>query len=294
MIARRRPKLIMIENVMGLLTSRNRSVLEAALSTLSDAGYFVDVVSVNGEQLGLAQRRRRVIIFGRLGKAPFSVKLPVSPRKTVREALKSAGKASGTGSQLLPLRSKARLIAEKIKPGQKLCNVRESAAAVHTWDIPEVFGVTSKAERELLLSMLRLRRTERERSFGDADPVSLKRINDSIGPNATKLLRSLSEKGYVKRIGQKFDLAHTFNGTYRRLAWNDISPTVDTHFGSARLFLHPEEHRGLSIPEAAALQGFDPDFEWPESKASAYRLIGNAVPPPISRAIAKVARGLLS
>ena len=46
------------------------------------------------------------------------------------------------------------------------------------------------------------------------------------------------------------DLRHTYNGKYRRLRLDAPAPTVDTHFASASNFLHPTEHRGLSLREA--------------------------------------------
>lgn len=291
---RRRPQLVIIENVMGLMTSRNRHLLDAAIACLSDRGYFVETVSIAADNLGVAQRRRRVLVFARRGKRPFSVMIPTKKQRTVFDALHRLNEPASSRPKLLPLNSKARLIAERIGPGQKLCNVRESAAAVHTWDIPEVFGAVSNKERQVLRTLLRLRRTERERAFGDADPVSARRINSALGSRCEAVLRALCEKGYVRRVATKYDLAHTFNGTYRRLRWDAPSPTVDTHFGDHRLFLHPEEHRGMSVAEAAALQGFDARFKWPESRAAAFRLIGNAVPPPISTAVATVARGLIS
>lgn len=293
-IVKRRPKVAILENVMGLTTSRNKAVLEAAIAVLSENGYFVETVLIRAEDHGVAQRRRRILIFARRGKKPFNVSLPIATaRTTVFDVLHRLAQPASSQPKPLPRNSKARLIAERIGPGQKLCNVRESAAAVHTWDIPEVFGRVSKIEREMLQVLLRLRRSERKRSFGDADPVPFRRISVAFGSHSDAILRSLCEKGYVRRVGAKFDLAHTFNGTYRRLSWDAPSPTVDTHFGEPRLFLHPDEHRGMSVFEAAALQGFDADFEWPESSTAAFRLIGNAVPPPISRAVASVAGSLM-
>ncbi len=61
-------------------------------------------------------------------------------------------------------------IAGRIEPGQKLCNVRISPAAVPTWDIPEVFGRVSTSEREVLETIQRLRRRDRRRDFGRRGP----------------------------------------------------------------------------------------------------------------------------
>lgn len=290
-----RPKLLILENVMGLTSVRNRQIFDTAIAMLSDYGYYVDVTQVSAANFGVAQRRKRLLIFARRDKIPFNIEMNPSTRETtVRDSIYDMFIPPTYRPVILKRNSKARRIAEKISPGQKLCNVRESPASVHTWDIPSVFGAVTSTERELLNSFIRLRRTDRQRSYGDADPVSIARINAVAGKRTDPLLKSLLSKGYIRKIGKAFDLTHTFNGTYRRLCWDSQSPTVDTHFGDPRLFLHPSEHRGMSVPEAAALQGFPARFIWPASERAAFRLIGNAVPPPISFALANFARSLLS
>ncbi|HMG66240.1 MAG TPA: DNA cytosine methyltransferase, partial [Chitinophagaceae bacterium] len=81
-------------------------------------------------------------------------------------------------------------------------------------------------------------------------------------------------------------LAHTFNGKYRRLCYTKVSPTVDTRFGNPKYFLHPEEHRAITVREAARIQGFPDNFIFKGNKAEQYRMIGNAVPPKMSHWLA--------
>lgn len=288
--ARLKPKLLLIENVMGLRATRNAHLLNSAVAFLESHGFFVQVVPIEAESLGVAQRRRRLMIFARRNKRPFNVRLPTAAKQTVRDAFMPL---EDCNEDLLAIGTKGRLIAERVGQGQKLSNVRQSPATVHTWDIPEVFGPVSPAERILLEALLRLRRVERVRSFGDGDPVSIERLVSALGEGAVETIGGLLAKNYVRAVGDKIDFVHTFNGTYRRLVWDATSPTVDTHFGNARLFLHPDQHRGLTVKEAAALQGFPPTFKWPTSDAASYRLIGNAVPPPISVAVANVAKELV-
>ena len=45
--------------------------------------------------------------------------------------------------------------------------------------------------------------------------------------------------------------------------------------------------RRITVSEAAALQGFPPDFEFCGSRCERYRQIGNSVPPPFAEAIAR-------
>ena len=44
-------------------------------------------------------------------------------------------------------------------------------------------------------------------------------------------------------------------------------------------YVHPEQDRGLSIREAALLQGFPADYAFAGTLDQAFRQIGNAVPP---------------
>jgi DNA (cytosine-5)-methyltransferase 1 len=288
------PEIFILENVVGLAYRAHQHLLGLAVSVLNNAGYHVEVYKVACEDLGLPQRRKRLFLVARRGARPFALIFPHRPRSTVADAFaKLYGTSVEEALPELPKGTKDRLIAERIRPGQKLSNVRRSDAAVHTWDIPEVFGAVSEEERQFLVNILRLRRTERVRKNGDADPVTIERLEAAYGAHAEKLVDSLISKSYLRKIGEKVDLRHTFNGTYRRLQSDDVSPTVDTHFGNARLFLHPSQHRGLSYHEAAVLQGFSPTHNWPSARSTCYRLIGNAVPPPIGEIVAAMTRSLL-
>lgn len=84
----------------------------------------------------------------------------------------------------------------------------------------------------------------------------------------------------------------TFTNVYARMSWDEPSPTVTTlvtNFGAGR-FGHPEQDRALTLREAAILQGFSPDYTFVKAGERAElavvsRLIGNAVPPPIAKAV---------
>ncbi|MGZ3748478.1 MAG: DNA cytosine methyltransferase, partial [Pseudobdellovibrionaceae bacterium] len=184
-------------------------------------------------------------------------------------------------------------IANRIMPGQKLSNVRGGDSSVATWDIPDVFGAITDNERTVLEVLRRLRRQERQREHGDADPVSLARLESALGKNFRCLLNGLIAKGYLRQIEDKLDLVGTFNGKFRRLSWDKPSCTVDTRFGSPRYFLHPSEQRGFTVREAARIQGFDDEYTFCGSEKGQYRVIGNAVPPPLGALAAKFVKRLL-
>jgi len=73
-----------------------------------------------------------------------------------------------------------------------------------------------------------------------------------------------------------------------RLMWSKPSVTIRTEFFKPEKgrYLHPEEHRPITHAEAAFIQGFPESFLWCGNKTSIARQIGNAVPPPLAKAIA--------
>lgn len=72
-----------------------------------------------------------------------------------------------------------------------------------------------------------------------------------------------------------------------RLRWDEPSVTIRTEFTKPEKgrYLHPEQHRAITLQEGARLQGFDDDYLWVGSKTSIARQIGNAVPMELGRAI---------
>jgi len=76
-------------------------------------------------------------------------------------------------------------------------------------------------------------------------------------------------------------------GFFRRLAWDEPSPTLVTSpIQKGTYFIHPELDRPLTISEYKRLQGFPDEWVVVGNINDQYRLIGNAVPPPLAKAIA--------
>lgn len=79
-----------------------------------------------------------------------------------------------------------------------------------------------------------------------------------------------------------------FSGTWGRLKWDDVSPTIDTRFDASSNGTnnHPFLNRAITPREAARLQSFDDKFIFIGSKVYIRQQIGNAVPPLLAKAIA--------
>jgi DNA (cytosine-5)-methyltransferase 1 len=287
------PKVIVIENVAAAASGAHRKYWDEMEEHLRSKRFCTHTMKVNATELGLPQTRNRLLLFAWRTKRDINFQICAKPSGRLDEILAGVEDLPNHNPELLPIDSRDYRIACRIGPGQKLSNVRGGSRAIHTWNIPEVFGKTTAAECQMLEFIMRIRRQERCRDFGDADPVSPTRLKKQFSKQTVPLIQSLLQKGYLRRVGGEIDLCYTFNGKYRRFQWDDKACTVDTRFGEAQLFLHPNEHRPFTVREAARIQGFPDSYVFRCPKRTAFRLIGNAVPPPMGRLVADFAKELL-
>lgn len=87
--------------------------------------------------------------------------------------------------------------------------------------------------------------------------------------------------------------AHSFTDKYKRLDWEELSRSITAHIAKdGYWYIHPEEHRTLTVREAARIQTFPDRFRFAGTRSDAFRQIGNAVPPLLGEAASSaVARG---
>ena len=132
------------------------------------------------------------------------------------------------------------------------------------------------------------------------------RLHDSAekrSPRILELIKKIPHNGGSRlslgpdsqlRCHQKSD---GFKDVYGRMAWNAPAPTLTSGCvnPSRGRFLHPRENRAITLREAALLQSFPIDYQFPLSrgKYAAARLIGNALPPEFIRRLAVEVRGAL-
>lgn len=84
------------------------------------------------------------------------------------------------------------------------------------------------------------------------------------------------------------DRVDGFRDVYGRMYWDRPANTITAYArnpASGR-YVHPEQHRGLTVREAALLQGFPSRFSFCGSFDSRFSQIGNAVPPIFAAVVA--------
>lgn len=94
------PDIISMENVMSLKLFKNGAVLNDFEEKLKKEGYKISVFSVNAQDYGTPQRRKRLVIFGTKKETPIKIIPPTHKKKyvTVREALKGLPKLESGGT----------------------------------------------------------------------------------------------------------------------------------------------------------------------------------------------------
>jgi len=89
-------------------------------------------------------------------------------------------------------------------------------------------------------------------------------------------------------------LPHTGNrhnhwaGLYGRVEWSGFFSTTITNpepMGKQGRVLHPDQNRVVSVRECARSQGFPDSYKFYGNVLDKHRQVGNAVPPPLARAI---------
>lgn len=121
-------------------------------------------------------------------------------------------------------------------------------------------------------------------------PLNQKRIRASKpGGSWRDWPEELRATCHTKESGQ------TYPSVYGRMEWDKPSPTMTTQcfgYGNGR-FGHPEQHRAISLREAAMLQTFPEHYQFAADPAEVRfnrlgRLIGNAVPVRLAEIVGRV------
>ena len=270
-----RPRAVVMENVPGLVTLADGQYLEGILCGLAQCGYQAACAELLAAQYGAPQMRWRLVITAwrnDLGiPAGYGFPTPTHgdvsigelvPNVTIPAFVMRGFVTTRTAIGDLPAIQAGETGVEYVGPAREAYQRQARTTAQGTlMPARELHDHYAAALGEATLNRLRM-----------------------IGPGQD--WRDLPLEllpGSMKRALRK---DHTRR--YRRMTWEGVPRAVITRFRDPKSgeYTHPEQHRTISIREAARIQGFPDWFSFAGPNTSKYTQVGNAIPVPLARAIA--------
>ncbi len=274
-----RPKVVVLENVPGLVSFNNGQTVRDLTRAFDDAGYRVAFRILNAAHYGVPEERWRLVLIGTNipGVTPtfpspthYSLQRPnFTGGRTMTFAHAIGKQEQGLfGGALrdpvtiyeaigdLPPIPSGGGVGEVDYPSSPRCDYQRMMrdGADRLWN-HECAGVAS-------VNLERMSHVEPGGSWRD--------IPHELLPDGMKRAR---RSDHTRRYG--------------RLDPSGVSGTImtkcDPHWGTV---FHYAQERIISVREAARLQSFPDSFRFTGSRADQYRQVGNAVPPLLAKAIA--------
>ena len=106
----------------------------------------------------------------------------------------------------------------------------------------------------------------------------------------TNVISMVPNGGNIKSLPSEYWNIRKYNKAFQRMNSELPSNTIDT---GHRNYFHYKENRIPTARESARIQSFPDSFEFLGTKGSQYKQIGNAVPPLLSKVLAKKIKSYL-
>jgi DNA (cytosine-5)-methyltransferase 1 len=195
---------------------------------------------------------------------------------------------------------RARLILVALKPGLEF-TWPESSSEITTLhdaisDMPPVPPAQRREHIPYYGAETEFQRRMRQGVAAEDAPFICDHITRDIRPDDAEAFALLEEGDTYDDLPDSLRRYRSdiFTDKYKRLEWQALSRTITAHIAKdGYWYIHPEQHRTLSIREAARIQTFPDWFRFAGQPTLRLRQIGNAVPPLLGEAVGrKLARGL--
>ena len=241
-----KPKVILIENVRGIVTNNNGYAKDRIYEIFQSRGYSVTHRILDSSEYGVPQRRLRNFFVITKGVKAFDF--------------------------------------DMVKKDQHIVTVKEAISELYDFD---------NAKGEIVLNNVPL--TKYQKYLRSENNVV---FNHDVRYPAEKVQNRISyvpQGGNWKDVPEELwptDRKNRHSSAYKRLNENDVSVTIDTGNNHSNYF-HPKYNRIPTVREAARLQSFPDEFIFLGNRSDQYRQVGNAVPPLLSKVIAKAIKELL-
>ena len=268
------PRCVLIENVPGLATLEQGAVLREIGALFAAAGYTVECAELLAAQYGVPQMRWRMFFIawrndegrsggfpapthGRTGIGDLVPNRTITPAET--EGFVTIGEAIGDLPAIEAGDCATNYDRDPQTPYQSAMRAGATKVLANHY-----------AARLAAQNLARIRALQPGQDWRDL-PVSLLPAG----------MQRAHRKDHTRR--------------YRRMCWDGVARSIITRFRDPKSgeYTHPEQHRTISIREAARIQSFPDWFVFEGSHTQQYDQVGNAVPVLLGRAVATELRKLL-
>lgn len=293
-----RPKFFVAENVKGMMKMQGGKVIEMIKRDFEKIGYDVNYKLLNAASFGVPQTRERVFMIGnRIGVENTypaeSHYVNGNGGKQIILAPSGSGLLSAvTTKDVIGHLNEVELSNEPISMND--ATIYNHAASTNVAD--KFWGRKHDVSQAEICDYLKSWRTKAgistkkiDEIFGyrhtaghwfrkDNNSGSIPTPSDWIG---LKNILKFDDK-YDKSVTVLIEKEIKFEQSLRITNWNRPSDTITATSPE----IHVNKKRRMSVRECAILQTFPNDFVFHGSINSAYRQIGNAVPPLLAKVIA--------
>lgn len=157
------------------------------------------------------------------------------------------------------------------------------------WDAISDLAYLNSGEGSEISDYAKAAESEYQKAMRDGSDVLYNHVATNHSKIALERLSMIPPKGGKECLPPEHLTKSIYSGTWERMDADDISVTITTRFDtpSSGKFTHPYLDRAITVREAARIQSFPDLFRFYGTKTSQMKQVGNAVPPMLSKAIAK-------
>jgi DNA (cytosine-5)-methyltransferase 1 len=262
-----------MENVPGMLTIGNGTIVKEIKRKLATLGYESCTKILFAEDFGVPQKRRRAFVIATM----LGWESLIFPRGTHGPSPKPSEQANSYIYRWEPRNDK---VAQQ---------------QVTVWNAISDLPPVKNGGGEEAIPYRRKPRTDFQKEIRRGSQLIHNHRGHQLTPPMIRRIKNVPEGGNWRDIprqwlpaGMKRARKSDHTKRYGRLARKGLSSTIltkcDPHWGS---YVHPLEDRTITVREAARLQTFPDRFRFSDSLSKQYELVGNAVPPLLARQIAR-------
>jgi DNA (cytosine-5)-methyltransferase 1 len=276
------PKVVLIENVPGLVSFEDGRTLHAILDALAELGYGAGVRILGAAYYGVPQMRWRTVILGVRGK---NLPPEAFPEPTFHAPIRPNFTATFDGQSLVKLPS-PETDSQFITVQNALDDLPPLASGERGEPVKEYTHAPSCGyQKRSRVGSAGVMNHEAPR----LSAINLHRLQFiKPGDNWTAIPDELLPKGMQR--ARKSD--HTKR--YGRVEPEGLASTIltkcDPHWGA---YFHYSQDRSFTVREAARIQSFPDHFVFTGTQAQQFAQVGNAVPPLLSRAVGLAIKSML-